>query len=144
MKFFSGVRDNNGKKKVSASTIYKQKMLGQKTVELTPEEKYQKMFDDRMAKMREDMANGHKNSFKLPGTKQEEKPKLSKNFIALMEELAQKKAQKEMKKAKQKEVVAKREERAQKRAKEAEAKRQADSQKKPYFFGYTDDNKSGW
>lgn len=159
MRFFTGSRDKNTSGKKSASQLYKDRLNGKgKEPELSPTEKYQKMIEERMAKIMEDIMLGKKkNPTKLPGTKEDEAPKeVSKQTLLMVKMLAQKREQKERKLMKKKMLQEKWKESDKKwkenMAKNAEllkkqqmedADKQSSSQS--YFFGYSgDDDNKGW
>lgn len=123
MRFFGGGARSGDKKKVSASDLFKKKMQngGADQPKKTADEQYKEMFENRMAKMMQDYATGNKKGFKLPGTKEDEKPReMSKSAKAMLEILAMKKAQQDQKAAKKKQAAFEREQKAKKRAVEAQ------------------------
>jgi len=98
---------------------------GKAPAEPTPEEKYKAMFDAKMSGMQNDVNKARASNFKLPGTKQDDKPReMSKNAKQMMEILAAMKAKKEMKKQKQKVAEQKRIEKKIKREEEAKLSQQ--------------------
>jgi len=117
MRFFSGIRDK-ASKKGSASDLFRQNMNKKEGPPLTNDEKYKKIVEARMEKMRAEYMAGNKPGFKLPGTKQDDKPKeMSKRTKEMLELLAMQKAKKDMKKEKKKLDEWKRAQKAEKNAK---------------------------
>ncbi len=139
MKFFFGMSGNKDKKK---SNPFSNRLGGKPAPEKTSEEKYKERLEERKTKMIQDIAEGKKNSFKLPGTKEDDKPKeLSKGAKEMLNILAQKKVQKEMKAEQKKQYAEEREVKAKKNA-ELNLKKQQDAASQPaksYFFGYTEE-----
>jgi predicted RND superfamily exporter protein len=122
MRFFSGVRSD--KKKSLASQRTKDKMMGKIEIPKTPDEIYKERFEARMAKLVDEAQKGIKGGFRIPGTKQEEKPKeMSQNAKKMFALLAQKKLEQERKKERKKLVEMKRVEKIKKR--EEVAKKEA-------------------
>jgi hypothetical protein len=118
VRFFSGGR--SGKKMGAAAEAYKAGLVKKEGPQESADEKHKRMIEGRIAKMQEEYMLGNKkhNKFALSGTKQEDdKPKeLSPRAKEMLLIMAQRKAQKERKKEKNKIDAWNRQERAKKAA----------------------------
>jgi hypothetical protein len=88
--------------KHSAKKTFLDKARGIDESKLTPEERYKKTFDSKMAELKKKaLEGGSKYKFSLPGTAQEEEKKISKTMEAFIMRAAMKKAKEEEKKARE-------------------------------------------
>lgn len=168
MRTFLGTRGGGGDKKSgkpTAAQMYKDRLAAAKgeKPEMTKDEMYKKIIDDRMAKMMEDYLLGKKkNANSLPGTKTDDKPKeVSKSTLTVIRMLAVRREQKDRKAQMKKEIAFKRakqaklnEEKKQKLMLEQAEQAKLDAYKaeiesknsssSSYFWGSSDDSNKGW
>jgi hypothetical protein len=148
MRFFQGNRNgsDNSRKKGLAGAMYKQMMLGKAPKKApTRDEQYKKMVEGKIDGLMNELAEGKRKGFRLPGTKETEKKEVSKNFKDMLQKLAMKKLQKEMDQKKRKEREQMWKEKADKKAKEAALKAEELKKKAPaYFFGVTEEKKDSF
>jgi hypothetical protein len=122
MRVFFGVRTTDSKKKGLAGQLYKKKLTGQVDLPMTKDQQYKAALDAKINSIMQEIANGKKKSFHLPGTKEEPPKERSRNFKATMEQLAMKKLQKETEKNRKKQRENERAKKAEQQAKELAAK----------------------
>ena len=89
-----------GDKRKNAKEMFIKKLRGESDDNLSNDEKYKKMFEEKMDKMRAEAMKGARFNVSLPGTSQEGERELSKSALAIIEQLAAKKAKAAAKKAK--------------------------------------------
>lgn len=94
----SGFGKSGKKKKKSAREMFEAKRRGEDDESLTPEQRYQKLVQEKTDELRKQMQKGSKGGFVMPGTDPEAGKKLSKSAEALIEMMAQKQAKAAQKK----------------------------------------------
>lgn len=108
---FTGSRGTGGQfgnfsiKKQSGKDAFMKKMRGESDDKLSPEERYQKMVEEKTAAIKKEAMKGARFGVSLPGTDaSQDSRQMSKSAQEMIDKMARDKAKKALKKAKRKEV----------------------------------------
>lgn len=109
---FTGSRGGGGQfgnfsvKKHSSKDAFMKKLRGESDDKLSPEERYQKMVDEKTAAIKKDAMKGARFGVSLPGTDStQDSRQMSQSAQEIMEKMAREKAKKALKKSKKRSEV---------------------------------------